>query len=142
MRDARRHPRIAYRLAVDVFCGNETTRRQCHTQDIGIGGLFAIGGQCLEKGDDVQVELGPAGRGTLHLDGRVARVDVTGAGLEFVGNSAATIEVLKALIEPKWDGQNLLDGIVTIAPWYRQNDLAGWMRLTSLVSDWQRLTQH
>ncbi|MCB1774152.1 MAG: PilZ domain-containing protein [Gammaproteobacteria bacterium] len=142
MREARRHPRIGYRLAVDVFCGNETTRRQCHTQDIGLGGLFAVGGQCLQREDEVQVELGPPGPGTLHLTGRVARVNANGAGVQFVGNSAATIEVLTALIEPKWDGQNLLDGIISIAPWYRQNDLAGWMRLTSLVSDWQKLTQH
>jgi hypothetical protein len=65
----------------------------------------------------------------------------SGAALEFVDNSPATLEVLEALLQPKWDGGSLLDGVLTIAPWFRQNDLAGWMRLTSIVSDWQRLTR-
>lgn len=141
MRDVRRHPRIAYRLAVDLFCNEDPGGRQCHTRDIGLGGMFAEGGDCLKRNEAVRLELGPTGRGRLHLGARVNRVSTSGAALEFVDNSPATLEVLDALLQPKWDGGNLLDGVITIAPWYRQTDLAGWMRLTSIVSDWQRLTK-
>lgn len=142
MQDARRHPRIAYRLAVDVYCDSEAKRQRCFTRDLGIGGLFAVGSECLRPDDPISVELAPAGRGALHVEGRIARVTSEGAGVAFSGNSPATIEVLQALLEPEWDGGSLLDGVITIAPWYqRSDDLAGWMRLTSIVSDWQRLTR-
>jgi hypothetical protein len=141
MRDVRRHARIAYRLAVDLFCSEDPGGRQCHTRDIGLGGMFAIGGECLRRDEAVWLELGPPGRGRLHLGARVSRVTPSGAALELIDNSPATLEVLEALLQPKWDGGSLLDGVVTIAPWFRQNDLAGWMRLTSIVSDWQRLTR-
>jgi hypothetical protein len=142
MQDARRHPRIAYRLAVEVYCDNKAKRQRCYTRDFGIGGLFAVGGECLRTDDEVSVELGPSRQGALHVEGRIARVSTEGAGVEFAGNSPATIEILQALLQPDWEGGNLLDGVITIAPWYqRGDDLAGWMRLTSIVSDWQRLTQ-
>ena len=90
--------------------------------------------------DRVQVELAPNSGAKLHLDGRITRTTSNGAGLQSVGNSPATMEVLQALLSPDWDGGYLLDGVVKIAPWYGDNNLAGWMRLTSIVSDWQRLT--
>jgi hypothetical protein len=139
MRDARSHGRIACRLAVDVFCGNEATRRRCFTRDIGLGGLFVTGGAGLRHGQPVSIELGPSGRTRLHLEARVNRLAADGVGLEFDGNSAATLDVLASLIEPKWDGVNLLDGVLTMSPWYGSDNLAGWMRLTSLVADWRQL---
>ena len=141
MQDARHHQRIAYHLPVDIYCGPQEERRECKTRDIGLGGFFAVGATCVRENDKVHVELGPNDGDKLHLSGRVARISHGGAGLQFVGNSPATLEVLRALLVPDWDGGNLLDGVVKIAPWYRENDLAGWMRLTSIVSDWRRLTQ-
>lgn len=141
MQDARHHQRITYRLPVDIFCGTRSDRPSYYTQDISLGGFFAVGVDCVREGDDVRVELGPRDGAKLHLGGRIARLAPNGVGLKFVGNSPATLEVLQALLAPDWDGGNLLDGVVRIAPWYRDNDLAGWMRLTSIVSDWQRLTQ-
>ena len=44
------------------------------------------------------------------------------------------MEVLPALLSPDWEGGYLL------VSWYGHDNLAGWMRLTSIVSDWQRLT--
>ena len=142
MQDARKHQRISCRLPVDLFCGNETKRLNCRTQDIGLGGMFAVGAQCLTGGDPVRVELAPDSGSLLHLDGRIIRTTTEGAGLQFVGNSPATIEVLQALLSPDWNGGLLLDGVIKIAPWYGDDNLAGWMRLTSIVSDWQRLTHH
>ena len=140
MQDARRHPRTTFRLAVDLFSGTDATRRTCLTRDIGIGGLFAVGAQqYLEPDEPIQVAIGPDQGRALHLEGRVARVNGRGAGIEFVGNSPATMEVFATLLTPKWDGKGLLDGVLMAAPWQHDHDLADWMRLTSLVSEWQHM---
>jgi hypothetical protein len=141
MQDVRQHPRAAYRLAVDLYCGEDETWHHCHTANIGRGGLFAIGVLCLRPGDNVRVSLGRRQRGALQLHSQVARVSQVGAGLAFGGNGQAKMEMLAELLSPDWDGENLLEGVIKIGPWYRDEDLAGWMRMTSMLSDWQRLTQ-
>ncbi|MDJ0740994.1 MAG: PilZ domain-containing protein [Gammaproteobacteria bacterium] len=140
MQDARNHQRIVCRLPVDLVCGDDMNRLTCYTQDIGVGGMFANGAQCMRPADRMRIELGPSHGEKLHLSGKIARVTSTGAALQFVGNSPATIEVLQALLSPAWDGGSLLDGVVRIAPWYHDSNLVGWMRLTSIVSDWQKPT--
>ena len=139
MPEASHHPRIPFRLTVDLFRPTDTAPQHCLTRDIGFGGLYALGAQNLTPDQSVRVAIGTGGG--LHLDGRITRIGSDGAACEFVGNSPASLEVLSTLLTPNWDGENLLEGIVAMAPWYRENNLAGWMRLTSLVTDWHRLTQ-
>ena len=139
MQDARKHQRTSCRLPVDLFCGADQRRLNCHTRNICLGGLFAEGAQCMQVGDRVRVELAPNSGARLQLDGRIARTTGDGAALRFVDNSPATMEILEALLSPDWQGGHLLDGVIKTAPWYGDNDLAGWMRLTSIVSDWRRL---
>ena len=141
MEDVRRTQRVKHRLAVDLYCGHDAKLRHTHTYDIGLSGMFAVGVLCVRPGDEVRVSLGHKEAGALQLGARVSRVSLDGAGLEFVGNSPMAIELLRELLTPDWDGHDLLEGVMKIAPWYRGKDLAGWMRLTSMVSDWQRLTQ-
>ena len=141
MQDNRQHPRAAYRLAVDLYCGQDEEWHHCHTSNIGLGGLFAIGVSCLRPGDHVRVSLGRRQRGALQLDSQVARVSQVGAGLAFGGNGQTKMEMLAQLLSPDWDGENLLEGMIKIGPWYRDEDLAGWMRMMSMLSDWQRLMQ-
>ena len=104
MQDARKHQRILCRLPVNLFCDSDMTRLGCRTQDIGLGGMFAIGAQCLSVDDPIRVELAPDSGSRLHLDGRIIRITTDGAGLQFVDNSPATMEVLQALLLPDWDG--------------------------------------
>lgn len=141
MHDARQHQRIGFRLPVDLYCGEDDTRRVCFTRDIGLGGLFADGLRCLAPGDPVHIAISPGEHGRLDLDSKVTRVNDEGAALKFIDNSPASMEVLQALLTPDWSGGHLLDGVLRIAPWYRDSDLAGWMRLTSIVSDWNRPTR-
>lgn len=141
MHEARNHQRISFRLDVDLFRPSDDQPQHCQTRDIGFGGLYAIGAHDLVANQDVRLAIARDKGGGLHLDGRVARIGQSGVAFQFTGNSPATLEVLRTLLTPSWDGENLLEGIVGMAPWYREDDLAGWMRLTSLVSDWHRLTQ-
>ncbi|MCB1802967.1 MAG: PilZ domain-containing protein [Gammaproteobacteria bacterium] len=141
MQEARNHQRITYRLGVDLFREADNQPQHCETRDIGFGGLYAIGANGLAADQEVRLAIGREKGGGLHLDAHVVRIGHDGAAFEFSGNSPASLEVLHTLLTPSWDGRNLLDGVVQMAPWYREDDLAGWMRLTSLVSDWHRLTQ-
>ena len=111
MQDARKHPRIRCRLPVDLFCGNESKRLNCRSQDLCLGGMFAAGAECMRVDDQVHVELAPESGAQVHLEARVARTTTEGAGLQFVDNSPPSVEVLGALLTPTWDGENLLDGV-------------------------------
>lgn len=141
MQEARNNQRVAFRLPVNLFKPSDTRAQACYSRDIGYGGIFAVGAGSCAEGEPLRIAIGPGNSDALHLDGRVVRTCSNGAGCEFVGNSPANMEVLQALLSPTWDGESLLEGVVKFAPWYRDNNLAGWMRLTSMVSDWQRLTR-
>jgi len=141
MREARKHPRIPFRFAINLFGAAARQPEPCVSSNISRGGLFANGVVRFRDGEPVRLVIGADQSERLHLDARVARTDGAGLACEFVGNSPASLEVLDALLSPTWDGENLLDGVMRFAPWYHDEGLAGWMRLTSLVSDWRRLTQ-
>lgn len=139
MQERRSHPRVAYHLAVDLYRDRDGQPQRFETSDISQGGLFAIGALGLMPDDAVQVSLGQKERGALQLQATVARVSHNGAGVAFDGNGRKERELLAELLTPDWDGRNLLEGVVKMGPWYHDEDLAGWMRLTSMVTDWHRL---
>jgi hypothetical protein len=141
MQEARKHTRVAFRLPLDLYCGADTRARRCRSRDIGLGGVFAYGVCALREDAEIRVVLDPDSHTGLHMNARVRRVSANGVACEFVDNSPPSVEVLKALLTPTWDGENLLDGVARFAPWDRADDLAGWMRLTSMVSDWGRLVR-
>jgi hypothetical protein len=137
MTDAREHPRFGCRLPVDVFAESETGRCRCEIRDVSYSGLFAVGTGNLRPGEKVRLAIGPRESGALHLDAVVSRVTPSGVAFAFEGNSPATLEVLDTLLNPHWDGVDLLQGVITAGTRYGSRDLAGWMRLTSLVSEWR-----
>lgn len=139
MLDSQRQRRLPFRLGVNLFSDSDRRPQHCYSRDIGYDGLFAVGARHLKHDDPVRIVVEVGDGEGLHLDARVIRVEGDGVDCEFAGNSPATLEVLDALLSPKWDGQNLLEGVITFAPWYHDTNLASWMRLTSLVSDWRRL---
>lgn len=139
MQEVRKYPRVAYRLAVDLYPGAASEAFHCHTLNIGLGGLFAEGVAGVRTGDNLKVALDRHEQAALELDGQVTRVTATGAGLAFYGNGPAALATLRELIEPDWDGHDLLEGVMKVGPRYEGSGLADWMRLTSLLSDWQRL---
>ena len=142
MHESRQHPRIPCRMAVDIFDAYGAAPRSCPTRDIALGGIFAVGICDLPIGRHVHVALAADGNGSgLHLEGEVTRLGSDGAALAFRGNSAASMEVLNTMLSPKWDGENLLEGVTSMGSWEDRTHPAGWMRLTSLVADWRRLTR-
>lgn len=130
-------PRIRLKLIKD----GQTNTQLCWAQDVGLEHLFAAGAHALVEGEKVHLEINPGSRSGLHLNARVSSASADGAICQFEDNSAVSLEVLAALLTPTWDGDHLLDGVIKLAPWHPNEDLASWMRLTSLVSDWQRLAR-
>ena len=141
MQETRPSQRVSFRLGVDVLHCDGATPRRCLTRDICIDGLFATGVQGLAVGQVVHLTIGGDGGERIDLDARVVGLGSDGADFEFVGVGTQQHEALRRMLTPSWSGTYLLDGVVRMAPWYRENNLAGWLRLTSLVSDWHRLTQ-
>jgi hypothetical protein len=141
MHEARKYPRIPFRMLVDVYDESTTQPSTYQTRDIGLDGLFALKMLGRRPGQRIHLSLGGPHRNGLHLNAEVSELTADGAAIVFVDNSAATLEMLETLLAPKWDGNNLLEGVVGMAPWDDSRNLAGWMRLTSLVSDWHRLTR-
>jgi hypothetical protein len=138
MVDARRHPRMALRLPVDLYRGEKPDRGQCQTRDIGMGGLFAEGCKANAVGERLRIAIGGPSGSPLHLDARVVRIVPDGVGVEFVDNSPATLEVLRALLEPAWEGFDVIRDVAGTGEWRGSGDASGWMRLTSVVSDMRR----
>mgnify|MGYP000358535027 FL=1 len=85
----------------------------------------------LREDAEIRVVLDPDSHTGLHMNARVRRVSANGVACEFVDNSPPSVEVLKALLTPTWDGENLLDGVARFAPWDRADDLAPYRRLGS-----------
>lgn len=141
MQDRRKHNRIGLRVPLGVYCDNEATRHACHTRDICIGGLFAEGLPCAHSTAAARIQMVLPDETELILSARVARATPQGAGMQFHGNEDTQLRKLEALLTPDWQGSDLLEGVVSIAPWYTAADLADWMRLTTIVSNWRRLTQ-
>ena len=64
---------------------------------------------------------------------QVARVATNGFALQFNQLDEYKMRTLEHLIWPKWDGKQLFEGLLIVAPRTDIDDLAGWMRLTSLL---------
>ena len=141
MQEARDHQRITCRLTVDLICDSDMSRYRGRTRDIGMSGLFVTAATSLKINAIVFVELILHSGDRRRLKSRVARIESNGVALEFIESNQATTRGLQALLSPEWSGGSILEGVLKIAPWYRHSELSGWMRLTSSVSDWPRLTQ-
>ena len=133
----RSFPQFRLKLIKD----GQTDSQLCWARDVGMERLFAAGANVLREGEKVHLEINPGSQGGLHLNARIVSSSVDGAVCEFEGNSAGSLDVLAALLSPTWNGDHLLDGVIKLAPWHSNDGLASWMRLTSLVSDWQRLAR-
>ena len=136
----RNHTRIHHRLPIELHCEERQQLIPCHTENICAGGMLVSGASCMRKGDEVRISLKPEGCAPLTLKGRVIRQTGDHCALTFVDVSPATSRQLHKLLTPHWDGHDLLEGVITIAPWIERDDLATWMRYTSLLADWRYLT--
>jgi len=124
------------RIKVDLYCSERDQHRSCRTGDINLEGLFIVGIPCLRMGSEVVVTFGEPGPGALRLPCVVDMVTLDGAHLAYHNPSSAAIEELREILWPKWNRDDLLQGVLILSQWHRASSLSEWMRLTSIASDY------
>lgn len=133
----RNHPRLSRRHPIELYCEARQQTISCHAENISAGGMLVAGAACMRTGDDLRINLQSQAASPLTLKGRVTRHNGSNCAVAFVDLAPATSRQLQELLTPHWDGHDLLEGVITIAPWIEGDDLASWMRYTSLLSEWK-----
>lgn len=139
--ERRAESRVGYRRNVDVYSVRLGVTRRCQISNLCTGGMFVNGAGWMPPGEALRVTLDAPNDSSLVMDARVIHHRDDGVGVAFEHLSSEHKTLLGNMLTPSWSGDTLLDAVVGMAPWSRQTNLAGWMRLTSLAADWQRLTQ-
>jgi hypothetical protein len=126
---------------VGLYCADKNRYYRRKISDISVGGLFVSGSPCGRSGAQLEVMVNPANRAQQPSDRyttEVVRSSVSGFALKFDQLDEQKKHALEDLIWPKWDGENMFEGLLIVAPHEDIVDLAGWMRLTSLLCNQYR----
>ena len=134
--EARAHPRTRLSVPVGLYCADKKTYYRRKINNISVGGLFISGTPCGRGGTQLEVIVNPAERAPQASDrygARVVRSSVSGFALKFNHLDEQKKRSLEDIIWPTWDGEKLFEGLLIVARHENIIDLAGWMRLTSLL---------
>ena len=140
--DARRDPRIKTSFLASLITENGSieTRR---IENISEKGFFVSGSRTLKLGQQCRLTMSiPGATETLTLAARVVHIVATGCGLAFDSLDARQSRLLSDRIKPKWDGRDILEGVIIHGILENTSDLASSLRLTSLLSsDYRRASR-
>lgn len=132
--DARRYPRIktSFLASLMTESGSRETRP---IENISENGFFVSGSKALKLGQQCQLTMSiPGATQTLTLAARVVHIDETGCGLAFDSMDRCQSELLSNRIKPRWDGRDILEGVIIHGILENTSDLASSLRLTTLLS--------
>lgn len=135
------HPRTRLSVPVGLYCADKNRYYRRKTNNISVGGLFISGTPCERSGVQLEVIVNPARRVQEASDrytADVIRSSVSGFALKFNRLDEQKRRALEDAIWPKWDGEQLFEGLLIVAPHEDIVDLADWMRLTSLLCNQYR----
>lgn len=139
--EARAHPRTRLSVPVGLYCADKNTYYRRKIGNISVGGLFVAGSSCGRIGVQLEVIVNPANQAlepSERYAAAVVRSSASGFALKFNHLDEQKKRSLEDVIWPKWDGEKLFEGLLIIAPHENIDDLAGWMRLTSLLCNQYR----
>jgi len=139
--EARAHPRTRLCVPVGLYCADKNRYYRRKINNISVGGLFVSGTPCGRNGSRLEVIINPANRAPEASDrytADVARSSASGFALKFNHLDEQKKRMLEDTIWPEWDGKELFEGLLIVAPHEDIVDLAGWMRLTSLLCNQYR----
>jgi hypothetical protein len=126
---------------VGLYCADKHTYYRRKINNISAGGLFISGSSCGRSGIQLEVVVNPANPAqetSERYSAEVVRSSVSGFALKFNHLNEQKKRALEDVIWPKWDGEKLFEGLLIVAPHEDIVDLAGWMRLTSLLCNQYR----
>ena len=139
--EARAHPRSRLSAPAGLYCADKNRYYRRKINNISIGGLFVSGTPCARNGTRLEVIINPAKRAKQapeRYSAAVARSSASGFALKFNHLDEQRKCALEDIIWPKWDGEELFEGLLIVAPHEDIVDLADWMRLTSLLCNQYR----
>ena len=139
--EARAHPRTRLSVPVGLYCADKHTYYRRKISNISVGGLFVSGSPCGRTGTRLEVVVNPINRPLQPSDryaAQVVRSSISGFALQFNRLNDQKLQALEEVIWPKWDGENMFEGLLIIAAHENIVDLAGWMRLTSILCNQYR----
>ncbi len=133
--DARRSPRTKTSFAATLINSGGGVEQVRIVTDLSESGLFVTSLTSARIDDIYLIYIKkPGDRESMVLSARVSRVDVRGSGLVFDQLQQNERQFLFDLIHPKWDGKDLLEGVIIHGVLEETADFAICMRLTSLLS--------
>ena len=140
--DARKYPRIKTSFQASLITQNGT-RLTRSIENISESGFFISGPSTQKQGEPCQLSMKiPGETEALTLAARVVHIGSVGSGLAFERLSSRQHQLLSDRIKPRWDGRDLLEGVIIHGILENTADLASSLRLTSLLSsDYQRASK-
>jgi len=139
--EARTHPRSRLSVPVGLYCADKNKYYRRKINNISVGGLFVSGTPCARNGTRLEVIVNPARRAQEASDrftAEVVRSSASGFALKFNHLDKRKIRMLDDIIWPEWDGEELFESLLIVARHEDIVDLAGWMRLTSVLCNQYR----
>lgn len=139
--EARAYPRCSLRVKTDLVCVSTQTCHQRYVRDISLGGLFVNGSACGPTGMQFSVLIRPLGRPlteSIRYPAHIVRATGEGFALSFDTLDSRARTALGELVNPKWDGKNVIEGLLIVAAREQVMSLSECLRLTSVICDHYR----
>jgi len=139
--EARTHPRSRLSVPVGLYCADKNRYYRRKINNISVGGLFVSGTPCARNGTRLEVIINPANRAQeafVRYTAEVARTSASDFALKFNHLDEQEKRLLEDIIWPKWNGKELFEGLLIVAPHEDIVDLAGWMRLIFVLCNQYR----
>ncbi|MEW8026544.1 MAG: PilZ domain-containing protein [Candidatus Thiodiazotropha sp.] len=133
--DARRSPRT--KTSIQAILASKTGGvEQVRTiKDLSESGFFVTSLATAKVNDSYLVSIKRPGQGeSRQFSAKVIRVGTPGCGLVFDRLEPRESQFLSDLIHPKWDGKDLLEGVIMHGILEDTANFAACMRLTSLLN--------
>ncbi|MEW8508255.1 MAG: PilZ domain-containing protein [Candidatus Thiodiazotropha sp.] len=139
--DARRSPRTKTSLTVTLASKTGDMEQIRTIKDISESGFYvdSLSKSKIDEGYQVYIKK-PGREEGMQLTARIARIDIQGCGLTFDRLAPHESQFLSDLIHPKWDGKDLLVGVMIHGVLEDTTEFSACMRLTSLLSGHYRHT--
>lgn len=134
--EARAHPRSSLQIKTDLVCPSTQTMYARYVRNISLGGLYVSGTPCATTGSELAVIMTPLGHAesdATRFPAKIARTASSGFALRFDPMSDRDSRILGDLINPSWDGKNVIEGLLIVAAREHVMSLSECLRLTSVV---------
>ncbi len=126
-------------IPVELYCPATNHSQKRQACNISLNELFILGNPCPQPGAVFDIVISSARQKTpLRLSTCVARPGKDGFTLCYSCHSEQDRQALENIISPHWDGHNLLDGLLIFSAYEHVEDLAGYLRLTTLIDRHQQ----